>query len=66
MASGAVHFTGICFLPGDALYTSSSLDMPKSEIFTTLSDVSRQFLAARSLQIKETAITDETLITGYI
>jgi len=36
-ASGAVHLMGICFIPSDTMYSSSSLDIPKSEIFTMFS-----------------------------
>jgi hypothetical protein len=28
---------GICFIPSDTMYSSSSLDIPKSDIFTTFS-----------------------------
>lgn len=33
-ASGAVHLMGICFIPSETIYSSSSLDIPKSEILT--------------------------------
>lgn len=33
-ASGAVHLIGICFIPSDTMYSSSSRDIPKSDIFT--------------------------------
>lgn len=33
-ASGAVHLIGICFMPSETMYSSSSLDIPKSEILT--------------------------------
>ena len=33
-ASGAVHLMGICFIPSETMYSSSSLDIPKSEILT--------------------------------
>lgn len=36
-ASGAVHFIGICFIPSDTIYSSSSRDIPKSDIFTIFS-----------------------------
>jgi len=39
-ASGAVHLIGICFIPSETIYSSSSLDMPKSEIFTMLTSSS--------------------------
>ena len=54
-ASGAVHLIGICLRPPvEEAYTpsSSSLDIPKSLIFTRLFSPTRQFLAARSLWIE--------------
>ena len=51
-ASGAVHLMGICLSPPDTVYSSSSRDIPKSEIFTSSWSPTRQFLAARSLQNK--------------
>lgn len=37
-----------CFNPSDTVYSSSSLDIPKSDILTTLFSPTRQFRAARS------------------
>ena len=48
-ASGAVHLMGICLSPPDTVYSSSSRDIPKSEIFTTWFFPTRQLRAARSL-----------------
>lgn len=33
-ASGAVHLIGICFMPSETMYSSSSRDIPKSDILT--------------------------------
>ena len=52
-ASGAVHLMGICFSPSDTVYSSSSRDIPKSEILTELFLPTKQFRAARSLQVRQ-------------
>ena len=41
---------GICWIPLETVYISSSRNMPKSEIFTLLFSPTIQFLAARSLK----------------
>ena len=41
-----------CFKPSETVYSSSSLDIPKSEIFTIFLSPTRQFLAAKSLWIQ--------------